>query len=148
MRLRAVMAGPVAVSVLLLTGCGCERGGTGATASAQPSPAVPWLLYNSGNPAPGPDPADQPEPVGHRPAVGPDGQRRQLCDRLAGRRRPGADPDDRDPGARSLTRQWPARYGPNYRVAAVDQKLVAGTQPPPTWVKVTRGRRLHGHPPR
>ena len=40
------------------------------------------------------------------------------------------------PGKGSLTVQWPSSYGPNYRVTAVNQKLVTGTQPPPTWVNV------------
>ena len=43
------------------------------------------------------------------------------------------------PGKGSLTVQWPAWYGPDYRVTAVDQRLVSGAQPPPTWVTVPAG---------
>lgn len=43
------------------------------------------------------------------------------------------------PGSRSLTVQWPNRYGNTYRVAAVPQNLVSGAQPEPPWKTVTTG---------
>jgi hypothetical protein len=40
-------------------------------------------------------------------------------------------------GRGSLKVEWSARYGPTYRVTAVDQRLVSGAQPVPTWKTVT-----------
>lgn len=128
----------VAASALLLTGCGGGGVGAGSSASASASPAAPWLIYNSGNPSPSPTPAMSLSPSATAlpwiplPSVSPcaiawptDAQ--VLIPLIV------------TPGVRSLTVQWPSAYGPNYRVAAVNQKLVTGTQPPPTWVNVTAG---------
>ena len=48
------------------------------------------------------------------------------------------------PGSRSLTVQWPNRYGNTYRVAAVPQSLVSGAQPEPAWTTVTTGSACEG----
>jgi hypothetical protein len=36
----------------------------------------------------------------------------------------------------ALQVEWPAQFGSTYRITAVDQQLVVGTQPPPTWKTV------------
>jgi hypothetical protein len=136
MRLRVVA---LSASLLVLSGCGASGGVAGASASAgvTPSPAAPWLIDVSANPAP-----SLGNPVSLRPSSG-----------LPWSPLPSATTcgipwptDERvliplivTPGAGSLKVQWPSWYGPNYRVAAVDQKLVTGTQPAPTWVNVTAG---------
>ncbi|MFI6077471.1 hypothetical protein ACIA5C_38670 [Actinoplanes sp. NPDC051343] len=136
MRLRVVA---LSASLLVLSGCGAPGGVAGASASAgvTPSPAAPWLIDVSANPAP-----SLGNPVSLRPSSG-----------LPWSPLPSATTcgipwptDERvliplivTPGAGSLKVQWPSWYGPDYRVAAVDQKLVTGTQPAPTWVNVTAG---------
>jgi len=136
MRLRVVA---LSASLLVLSGCGSSGGVAGSSASAgvTPSPAAPWLIDVSANPAP-----SLGNPVSLRPSSG-----------LPWSPLPSAatcgipwPTDERvliplivTPGAGSLKVQWPSWYGPNYRVAAVDQKLVTGTQPPPAWVNVTAG---------
>jgi hypothetical protein len=131
MRLRTATLAVAAA--LLLGGCG---DGTATTASASPSPAVPWLRYAGGNAPVSPSPA-----AGARPSA--TGSSRTplppapACD-IAWPTDPRVlIPLIVTPGVRSLTVRWPTRYGPNYRVAAVDQKLITGTQPPPTWVNVS-----------
>ena len=136
MRLRVVA---LSASLLVLSGCGSSGGVAGSSASAgvTPSRAAPWLIDVSANPAP-----SLGNPVSLRPSSG-----------LPWSPLPSATTcgipwptDERvliplivTPGAGSLKVQWPSWYGPNYRVAAVDQKLVTGTQPPPAWVNVTAG---------
>lgn len=48
------------------------------------------------------------------------------------------------PGSRSLTVQWPNRYGNTYRVAAVQQSLVTGAQREPVWKTVSTGSDCEG----
>ena len=43
------------------------------------------------------------------------------------------------PGAGSLTVTWPRQYDSNYRLTAVPQPLVSGTQPAHTWQNVAAG---------
>jgi hypothetical protein len=131
MRLRAAALS----AVLLVTGC-ASSGGAGASASS-PSPAAPWLIYASGNPTTAATPGFSVSPSPTLPwSPLPSAA---SCDI--------AWPTDEQvliplivtPGVRSLTVKWPSWYGPNYRVAAVNQVLFTGTQPPPTWVNVTAG---------
>jgi hypothetical protein len=125
-------------SVLILAGCGSTGSSTGASASASVSPAAPWLIYQSGNPSPSATPA---------PSLNPSATGLPWTPLPSATTCAIAWPTDEQvfipmivtPGAGSLTVQWPSAYGPNYRVAAVNQKLVTGTQPPPTWVNVTAG---------
>jgi hypothetical protein len=139
MRLRVVTSAlAVSASVLLLTGCGGSGGGAGSSASASASPAAPWLIYNSGNPSPSATPAISlsPSPTGlpwiPLPSVTPCAIAWPTDEQVL-------IPLMVTPGVRSLTVRWPSSYGPNYRVAAVNQKLVSGAQPPPTWVNVAAG---------
>jgi hypothetical protein len=132
MRLRAVLV--VAAALPALSACGSSAP-PATTASA--SPAVPWLIDVSGNPAAtasppatfraSPTPTWSPLPSATTCDIAWPTDERVLIPLIV------------TPGAASLKVQWPSWYGPNYRVAAVNQKLVTGTQPPPTWVDVTAG---------
>jgi hypothetical protein len=138
MRLRVVA---FSVSLLALGGCGVlgsSGGGAGASASAVASPAVPWLIDVSGNPT-----ATASPPTSFSASPAPSWPLLPSATTCAI-----AWPADVGqvfipmivtPGAGSLKVQWPSSYGPNYRVAAVNQKLVSGTQPPPTWLNVPAG---------
>jgi hypothetical protein len=132
--LRSVLA--VSASLLALSGCGAASS-PGAGASATPSPAVPWLIDVSANPAPSPS-----APLSFRASPTPSWTplpSASTCDIAWPTDERVLIPMIVTPGAGSLKVQWPSWYGPNYRVAAVDQRLVTGTQPPPTWVNVTAG---------
>jgi len=134
MRLRVALL----ASALVLSGCGAT-GTPGASASGgvTPSPAVPWLIDVSANPTPSASP-----PLSLRPSTGlpwsvmPSAT---TCDIPWPTDERVLIPLIVTPGPGSLKVQWPSWYGPDYRVAAVNQKLVTGTQPPPTWVNVTAG---------
>jgi hypothetical protein len=138
MRLRvATSALAISASVLLLTGCG-GSGGAASSTSASPSPAAPWLIYASGNPPPTATPPMTaspsstalpwtPLPSATTCAIAWPTDEQVLIPLIV------------TPGVRTLTVQWPSWYGPTYRVTAVDQRLVTGTQPPPTWVDVNAG---------
>ena len=141
MRLRAVRSALTAsASLLALGGCGILGNSGGSTASAPPSasPAVPWLIDVSANPTAAASPPPFSVSASPTPSWTPLPSA-STCDI--------AWPTDEQvliplivtPGKGSLKVQWPSWYGPNYRVAAVDQRLVTGTQPPPTWVNVTAG---------
>lgn len=128
----------VSASLLLLTGCGASGGSSGgAGASAAPSPAVPWLIDASGNPTTVATPTVSlspstglpwsPLPSASTCAISWPTNEQVFIPMIV------------TPGVGSLKVQWPSWYGPNYRLAAVDQKLVSGTQPPPTWMNVTAG---------
>jgi hypothetical protein len=139
MRFRVVRSAlAISASLLALTACGAS-GGAGASASALavPSSTAPWLIFASGNPAPtAASPAAvtpsttlpwSPLPSATTCAISWPTDQQVFIPMIV------------TPGAGSLTVQWPSQYGPNYRVAAVDQKLVTGTQPPPTWLNVKAG---------
>jgi hypothetical protein len=136
MRLRTATPALMVAAALMLGGC--DTPGSGRTSAPSPSPAEPWLRYAGG----GPGARTSPTPAWTRtPAT------------LPWTPLPSVPPCDIDwpadervfipmivtPGAGSLTVRWPSRYGPTYRVAAVDQKLVTGTQPPPAWLTVGAG---------
>jgi hypothetical protein len=99
---------------------------------------MPWLVYASGNASPSATPA---------PSLDPSATGLPWIPLPSATTCAIAWPTDEQvlipmivtPGVRSLTVRWPSWYGPNYRVAAVNQKLVTGTQPPPTWVTVHAG---------
>ena len=134
MRLRVVRT---AALLLLLAGCGTTGGASSASSSATPSPAAPWLIYASGNPPPSATPqfSLSPSPTlrwSPLPSA-------STCDIAWPADEQVLIPLIVTPGVRSLTVKWPSTYGPNYRVAAVNQVLFSGTQPPPTWVNVTAG---------
>jgi hypothetical protein len=131
--------------VLALVGLPMVLGGCGGTGTPNPagstpaSPAAPWVIVATGSATPSPAPSislSRPPsglPWTSMPAASacpiawPADQQQVLIPMIV------------TPGKASLKVQWPAWYGPNYRVAAVDQRLVSGTQPPPTWFNVTAG---------
>jgi hypothetical protein len=134
-------AAVLAALPLLLGGCGAGSSTSGATssASASASPAVPWLINATGSPTPSPSPSISlspspsdwlwtPLPTAPSCDIDWPANRGQVLI-----------PMIVTPLKASLKVQWPSWYGPNYRVAAVNQVLVTGTQPPPTWVNVTAG---------
>ena len=132
--LRSVLT--VSASLLALSGCGAA-GSPGAGASSMPSPAVPWLIDVSANPTPSPS-----APMTYRASPTPSWAplpSASTCDIAWPTDERVLIPMIVTPGVGTLKVQWPSWYGPNYRVAAVDQRLVTGTQPPPTWVNVTAG---------
>jgi hypothetical protein len=137
MRLRAVRSAlAISASLLALSGCGAPSTPS-AGASTSASPAAPWLIDVSANPAPSTS-----APVSLRPSASLPWSplpTATACDIPWPTDERVLIPMVVTPGAGSLKVQWPSWYGPNYRVAAVDQKLVTGTQPPPTWVNVTAG---------
>jgi hypothetical protein len=132
MRLKAVLV--VAAALPVLSACGSSAT---PTASASASPAVPWLIDVSGNPtataspaftfSASPTPSWVPLPSATTCDIAWPTDERVLIPLIV------------TPGAGSLKVQWPSWYGPKYRVAAVNQQLVSGAQPPPTWVDVTAG---------
>lgn len=132
MRLAKIMLG----LPLVLGACG--GGGTTPPVSLVGSPATPWVVINTGNAAPSPIPsvvASYPSglpaasflPTSSACAMGWPQNGLVLIPMVV------------TPQKGALQVQWPAQYGSTYRVAAVDQQLVVGTQPPPTWLTVSVG---------
>lgn len=131
--------------MLALVGLPTVLGGCGGAVTPNPagstpaSTAAPWVIVATGSATPSPTPSislsrsSSALPWISLPAASacpiawPAYQQQVLIPMIV------------TPGTASLKVQWPAWYGPNYRVAAVDQRLVSGTQPPPTWVTVTAG---------
>jgi len=136
MRFRTIV---LALAALPMALGGCAGPGTpSASASAPASPAAPWLIVATGSATPSPAPS-----IGR--SATPSGlpwislAPAPACAIAWPTHQQVLIPMIVRPGKGSLTVQWPAWYGPNYRVAAVDQRLFSGTQPPPTWVNVTAG---------
>src|SRR4051812_35321185 len=137
MRLRMIVPALVALP-MLLGGCGGAGTTSASGGAATPSPAVPWQVVAPGSATPSPVPSSRravsPSPPWWRSMtaappcpIGWPTDPQVLIPMLV------------TPGKGSLTVQWPAWYGPDYRVAAVDQRLVSGAQPAPTWVTVQAG---------
>ena len=121
---------------LLLGGCG---GGTATPAVSVPAkPATPFVIVDSGSATPSPTPSVGASYSGGLPAVSfmPTSS---AC--AMGWPQDGLVliPMVVTPQVGALQVQWPAQYGSTYRITAVDQELVVGTQPPPTWQTVAAG---------
>jgi hypothetical protein len=132
MRLTKIMLG----LPLLLGACG---GGTATPAvSVAATPGTPYVMISSGSATPSPTPSFAGSYSGGLPAVSflPTGS---AC--AMGWPQSGLVliPMVVTPQKGALQVQWPAQYGPTYRITAVDQQLVVGTQPPPTWQTVAAG---------
>jgi hypothetical protein len=121
---------------LLLGACGGGTATPGVSVSARP--ATPWVVIDSGSATPSPTPsAGAPYSGGLPPAsflptssacaMGWPQNGLVLIPMVV------------TPQKGALQVQWAAQYGPTYRVTAVDQQLVVGTQPPPTWQTVSVG---------
>jgi hypothetical protein len=137
MRLTKIMLG----LPLVLGACG---GGAATPAvSVAASPATPWVVIDSGSATPSPTPSVAGSYTGGLPAVSflPTSS---AC--AMGWPQSGLVliPMVVTPQKGALQVEWAAQYGSTYRVAAVDQQLVVGTQPPPTWQTVSVGNGCTG----
>ena len=118
---------------------GCGGGGTpGPTASAAGNGEEPWVVVATGSATPGPV---RSRPGARRPPLPPVSflPTDSAC-RIGW-------PDTGlvlipmivTPRVAALKVEWPAAYGPVYRITAVPQKLVTGSQPAPRWQTVRAG---------
>src|SRR4051794_29162536 len=121
MRLRTMV---LALAVLPVALGGCGSSAPRAAAASTPDADAPGVVVNPGSaaPSPGPSRSGTPRrglpPVSFLPtapacAIGWPEDERVLIPMIV------------TPGKGSLKVEWPARYGPDYRVAAVDQRLVS-----------------------
>jgi len=129
----------LAMAALVLVG-GCGLGTpTAGTASATPAPKAngePWVVVQTGSatPSAGPSvrtgaPRTTPTasflPTSSACAIGwPDDVGQVMIPILV------------TPVAGGFRVEWPAKYGPTYRITAVLQTLVVGAQPTPSWLTV------------
>ncbi|MEV4344303.1 hypothetical protein AB0J83_07490 [Actinoplanes sp. NPDC049596] len=127
----------LAVLPLLLLAAGCGKSGS-PTAEPSAAPGEPWVRVESGSRTPSlstaytgsPKPALPPVsflPTSTACAIGwPDADQVLI-------------PMVVTPGAGSFSVQWPNRFGHTYRITAVPQEIVSGSQPDPVWQTVTTG---------
>jgi hypothetical protein len=128
---------------LLLGGCaalglGDDGSSSGATATAPADSGADWMRLAAGDATPSPTPSRgkavaTAEPSLSVPAPDP------SCTKIWPRTDPVYIPMEITPGAGSLKVEWPTQYGSDYRVTAVDQAIVSGRQPEPTWKAVAPG---------
>ncbi|MDT4995473.1 MAG: hypothetical protein QOH97_5365 [Actinoplanes sp.] len=143
MRLRKALLTLAAVP-LGLGGCGAL--GLGAptadasvSASVSPGPTgTPWIYYAAGSTAPSPGVSNRSVPPSSTPTLAylpldPN------CSQTYTRIDQTLIPMTVTPGRRSLTVAWPRQYNSDYRITAVRQPLVSGSQPPYTWQYVATG---------
>jgi hypothetical protein len=137
LRLRKLLV-PMAALPLVLSGCSAFGfGGSGGGSAASPAPSgTPWQLYASGSRTPAPalsmgtgTPAAALPPVSFLP-VDP------ACAETFTRIDAVLIPVKVVPGKGSLTVTWPRQYASGYRVTAVKQPLITGSQPPYIWQPV------------
>jgi hypothetical protein len=127
----------------MLSGCGALGLGAAATPSPSAAPAPGstngWVVVTKGSPTPSPG---QPHATGSpSPALPPVSflpVDRSSCT-------PSWDlaavqiPLTVTPGAGKLTVSWPRQWDSGYRITAVRQPLVSGSQPTPAWQTVPAG---------
>jgi hypothetical protein len=144
MRLRKALGVAALIVPLALAGCGALGLDTSMTPRTS-SPATPgpvsgagWVVVANGSatPTPGPSkgtasPSPALPPVSF-PPVDPACAKRWTVD-------PVLIPMTIVPGAGSLTVTWPRQYESNYRITAVRQPLVSGSQPAVTWQDIPAG---------
>jgi hypothetical protein len=133
------------------SGSGSGSGSTKTTSNGNPS-ASPWSIYVPGSATPSPAPLSTVRPstvVSPLPAlsimppslpVAGSGTFTGSC--TGGLYAGKLDPLAVVPGTGSAAVSWQNLADPSitsYRVAAVSQDLMLGTQPPPTWVTITAG---------
>lgn len=129
-----LLAVPLAVGGCGVLGLGSDSGKPGAATSTTPPPGEPWLRYNQGSPTPSPKitytgtRSPVLPPVSFLP-MDPDCEKTWTVD-------PVLIPMEVTPGAGRLTVTWPRQYGSNYRITAVKQPLISGSQPPYKWQEV------------
>ncbi len=128
----------IALGVPLLVGA-CAAPTT-PTASPMPSPGSTWAVQMKGSATPSPTPSiGTGSYVGGLPSVSFLPLSSSACV-------PSGPPTEHvliplvvTPQKGALTVEWPAQYGSIYRLTAINQVLVNGTQPPPTWQTVPAG---------
>jgi hypothetical protein len=132
----------LAASSLALGGCAAlgTGGGTAGESSAADGAGAgrQWITVDQGRATPSPAESTGKAVVTPEvtlPAFSPD----PGCTKIWPRTEPVMIPVQATPGSGSLTVEWPNRYGPRYRVAAVPQELVVGRQPEPVWQEVPGG---------
>ncbi len=142
MRLRKALLTLAAVPFVLggcsALGLGGSNGGAG---SASPAPSgTPWIYYAAGSPTPSPSvtrggsgASASAEPALSFLPLDPN------CSKSFTRIDETLIPVNVTPGKRSLKVTWPRQYDSNYRITAVRQPLITGSQPPYTWQNVARG---------
>ncbi|MEV4703704.1 hypothetical protein [Actinoplanes sp. NPDC049316] len=133
---------PLLALPLATGGCSALGLGSGSATpspSATPAPGSNWIVVAGGSATPSPgvgysgsrSPALP--PVSFLPTPPPGCARAWTVD-------PVLIPLQVTPGPGRLTVTWPRQYGSDYRITAVKQPLVSGTQPPYTWQKVAAGK--------
>ena len=135
MRLRSRLLA-LAVLPFALGGCGGLGGSGGSSATPAPS-GTPWILYAGGSATPSPSvsyaaSAPAPPPASFLPAT-------PACAATFTRIEGVRIPLTVTPGKGSLKVTWPRQYYSNYRIAAVKQSLVSGSQSAYTWQNVAAG---------
>jgi hypothetical protein len=129
---------------LPLTIGGCSAlglgGSSGGTASASPTPTgTPWIMYQSGSPTPSPTITFSGSRAAALPPVSflalPSG----ACAQTFVQQDAALIPLTVVPAKGSLTVTWPRQYDSGYRITAVKQPVITGTQPPYAWQSVPAG---------
>jgi hypothetical protein len=138
LRLRSVLLA-LAGLPLALGGCGAlglGGSGSGTAASATPTPTgTPWMIYASGNPTPTPTVSYGASRAAALPPVS-FLSANPACGQIFTRIEAVLIPLTVVPGKGSLTVTWPRQYSSGYRVTAVKQPLISGSQPAYTWQTV------------
>jgi hypothetical protein len=122
-------------------GLGAPTAGAPVSAPVSPSPGptcTPWIYYDAGSPSPSPSVSNRsvspsPTPMLSYLPLDPN------CSQNFTRIDQTLIPMTVTPGKRSLTVTWPRQYNSDYRITAVRQPLVSGSQPPYTWQYVGTG---------
>jgi len=141
MRLRKLLlpllALPIALGGCGVLGLGSSTATPGASASATPIAGANWIVVASGSATPSPVPSVAGSrspalpPVSFLPAQPDCAQDWTVSPPLI--------PIEVVPGVGKLTVTWPQQYGSYYRITAVKQPLIGGSQPNYTWQKVAAG---------
>ncbi|GGQ69336.1 hypothetical protein [Couchioplanes azureus] len=133
-----VLAVPFAVGGCGVLGLGSATGTPAPSASATPAPGDGWTIYAAGSATPTPKTSYRGSrspalpPVSFLPSP-PEGCAKEWTVD------PVLIPLEVTPGAGKLTVTWPRQYDSDYRITAVKQTIVSGTQPPYTWQEVPAG---------
>jgi len=140
MRLRKLLL-PLLALPIALGGCGLLGPSTatpGGAASATPIAGDDWIIVATGSATPSPAPSvggsrsPALPPVSFLPAPPSACAKSWIV-------RPPLIPLEVVPGVGKLTVTWPRQYESDYRITAVKQPLVSGSQPNYTWQHVAAG---------
>ena len=141
MRLRKLLlpllALPIALGGCGMLGLGSSTASPGSAASATPDAGGDWLVVATGSATPSPAASRFPSrppvlpPVTFLPVQPGCAQDWAVSPPLI--------PIQVVPGAGKLTVTWPRQYNSGYRITAVKQPLISGSQPNYTWQNVPAG---------